>query len=163
LELVVAALVVQQAHHSPSSLGCAPGFAVGVMVLLMVISVGYLPIRLATVSPVVTVYPWQIARPRPAHVAPFAAGLAETQYEISPEAKRVPDWIRNVSLILRVLLDAAVNIDRFYRSSAHWDSGRPWFTHLGWGLVGCLADLTLTPGASWLLAPASATSPPHLW
>jgi len=35
--------------------------------------------------------------------------------------------------------------------------------HLGSGLVGCLADLTLTLSASWLLAPASAISPLHLW
>jgi BASS family bile acid:Na+ symporter len=37
-------------------------FAVGAMVLLMVITVGYLPIVLPVLLPGITVHPWQIAR-----------------------------------------------------------------------------------------------------
>jgi bile acid:Na+ symporter, BASS family len=90
-------------------------FAVGVMVLLMVVTVGYLPIVLPLLLPGVTVDPWQIARSLVLlMLLPLAAGLVlKSQYEnFATEAKRVLDWISNVSLILLVLLITAANIDK---------------------------------------------------
>ena len=80
-------------------------FAVGVMVLLMVATVGYLPIVLPLLLPGVTVDPWQIARSLVLlMLLPLAAGLVlKSHYEdFAMEAKRVLDWISNVSLILLV-------------------------------------------------------------
>ena len=90
-------------------------FAVGVMVLLMVVTVGYLPIVLPLLLPGVTVDPWQIARSLVLlMLLPLAAGLVlKSHYEdFATEAKRVLDWISNVSLILLVLLITAANIDK---------------------------------------------------
>ncbi len=90
-------------------------FAVGVMVLLMVVTVGYLPIVLPLLLPGVTVDPLQIARSLVLlMLLPLAAGLVlKSQYEnFATEAKRVLDWISNVSLILLVLLITAANIDK---------------------------------------------------
>jgi BASS family bile acid:Na+ symporter len=90
-------------------------FAVGVMVLLMVATVGYLPIVLPLLLPGVTVDPWQIARSLVLlMLLPLAAGLVlKSHYEdFATEAKRVLDWISNVSLILLVLLITAANIDK---------------------------------------------------
>ncbi|TMC16820.1 MAG: bile acid:sodium symporter family protein, partial [Chloroflexi bacterium] len=78
-------------------------FAVGLMVLLMVVTVGYLPIVLPLLLPGVTVDPWQIARSLVLlMLLPLAAGLAlKSYYEgFATQAKRVLDWISNVSLIL---------------------------------------------------------------
>ena len=64
LELDFCCSVVRQAHL-PKLAELAKGnlaFAVGVMVLLMVMTVGYLPIVLPLLLPGVTVDPWQIAR-----------------------------------------------------------------------------------------------------
>src|SRR6476660_6704717 len=90
-------------------------FAVGVMVLLMVATVGYLPIVLPLLLPGVTVDPWQIARSLVLlMLLPLAAGLVlKSHYEdFATEAKRLLDWISNVSLILLVLLITAANIDK---------------------------------------------------
>src|SRR5205814_6003832 len=90
-------------------------FAVGLMVLLMVVTVGYLPIVLPLLLPGVTVDPWQIARSLVLlMLLPLAAGLAlKSYYEgFATQAKRVLDWISNVSLILLVLLITAANIDK---------------------------------------------------
>jgi bile acid:Na+ symporter, BASS family len=69
-------------------------FAVGVMVLLMVVTVGYLPIVLPLLLPGVTVDPWQIARSLVLlMLLPLAAGLVlKSHYEdFATEAKRVLD------------------------------------------------------------------------
>lgn len=125
-------------------------FAVGLMVLLMVVTVGYLPIVLPLLLPGVTVDPWQIARSLILlMLLPLAAGLAlKSHYEgFATQAKRV--------------LQTST---RSYKSSAHSGFLPDCSSlHLGSGLVGCLADLTLTLSASWLLAPVSATLPLHLW
>jgi BASS family bile acid:Na+ symporter len=70
-------------------------FAVGAMVLLMVVTVGYLPIVLPL-------------------LLPLAAGLAlKARYEdLAAWLKPVLDWISNISLILLVLLITAANIDK---------------------------------------------------
>jgi bile acid:Na+ symporter, BASS family len=90
-------------------------FAVGVMVLLMVVTVGYLPIVLPLLLPGVTVDPWQIARSLILlMLLPLVAGLVlKSHYkDFATEAKRVLDWISNVSLILLILLITAANIDK---------------------------------------------------
>src|SRR3954471_5372519 len=88
-------------------------FAVGLMVLLMVVTVGYLPIVLPLLLPGVTVDPWQIARSLVLlMLLPLGAGLAlKSRYEdFARQTKRVLDWISNVSLVLLVLLITAANI-----------------------------------------------------
>ena len=90
-------------------------FAVGAMVLLMVVTVGYLPIVLPLLLPGVTVDPWNIARSLVLlMLLPLAAGLAlKALYEdLARRVKPVLDLISNVSLILLALLITAANIDK---------------------------------------------------
>jgi BASS family bile acid:Na+ symporter len=90
-------------------------FAVGAMVLLMVVTVGYLPIVLPLLLPGVTVDPWNIARSLALlMLLPLAAGLAlKARYEdLARRVKPVLDLISNISLILLVLLITAANIDK---------------------------------------------------
>ena len=90
-------------------------FAVGAMVLLMVVTVGYLPIVLPLLLPGVTVNAWEIARSLLLlMLLPLAIGLAlKARYgELAARVKPVLDWISNVSLILLVCLITAANIDK---------------------------------------------------
>jgi BASS family bile acid:Na+ symporter len=90
-------------------------FAVGAMVLLMVVTVGYLPIVLPLLLPGVTVDPWNIARSLILlMLLPLAAGLAlKVRYEdLARRVKPVLDLISNISLILLVLSITAANIDK---------------------------------------------------
>jgi bile acid:Na+ symporter, BASS family len=90
-------------------------FAVGVMVLLMVVTVGYLPTVLPLLLPGVTVNPWKIARSLVLlMLLPLAAGLVlRTRYENwAARLKPLLDWISNISLILLVLLITAANLDK---------------------------------------------------
>ncbi len=90
-------------------------FAVGVMVLLMVVTVGYLPIVLPLLLAGVTIDPWKIARSLVLlMLLPLTAGLALKAYyeDMAVRVKPVLDWISNVSLILLVLLISAANIDK---------------------------------------------------
>ena len=90
-------------------------FAVGAMVLLMVVTVGYLPIVLPLLLPGVTVNAWEIARSLLLlMLLPLAIGIAlKTRYgELAARVKPVLDWISNVSLILLVCLITAANIDK---------------------------------------------------
>src|SRR5437763_2454306 len=90
-------------------------FAVGAMVLLMVVTVGYLPVVLPLMLPGVTVDPWKIARSLILlMLLPLAAGLAlKARYgDLATRVKPVLDWISNLSLILLVLLITAANLDK---------------------------------------------------
>ncbi len=90
-------------------------FAVGAMVLLMVVTVGYLPAVLPLLLPGVTVDPWNIARSLILlMLLPLAAGLAlKARYEdLARRVKPVLDSISNVSLILLISLITAANIDK---------------------------------------------------
>jgi BASS family bile acid:Na+ symporter len=90
-------------------------FAVGTMVLLMVVTVGYLPIVLPLLLPGITVDPWKIARSLVLlMLLPLAAGLAlKMRYEnLAARVKPLFDLISNVSLILLVLLITTANIDK---------------------------------------------------
>ena len=90
-------------------------FAVGAMVLLMVVTVGYLPIVLPLLLPGITVDPWNIASSLVLlMLLPLAAGLAlKMRYEdLARRVKPVLDLISNISLILLVLLITAANLDK---------------------------------------------------
>ena len=90
-------------------------FAVGAMVLLMVGTIGYLPIVLPLLLPGVTVNPWQIARSLLLlMLLPLVIGLALKAYygDLAVRVKPGLDWLSNISLILLVCLITAANIDK---------------------------------------------------
>jgi BASS family bile acid:Na+ symporter len=110
-------------------------FAVGVMVLLMVV---VLPVLL----PGVTVDPWKIARSLVLlMLLPLAAGLAlKSYYEgLATRAKPVLDWISNISLILLVLLITAANIEKVLQVFGTF------------GILAGLLFIALGVGIGWLL------------
>jgi BASS family bile acid:Na+ symporter len=88
-------------------------FAVGVMVLLMVITVGYLPVALPLLLPGVSVNPMQIARSLfLLMLLPLAGALAvKAKFpDAAGRAKPVLDRLSNLSLILLIALLTAVNL-----------------------------------------------------
>jgi BASS family bile acid:Na+ symporter len=90
-------------------------FAVGTMVLLMVVTVAYLPVVLPLLLPGVAVNPAKIAQSLVLlMLLPLGIGLAlKSRYaELAARVKPVLDQISNVSLILLVLLITAANIDK---------------------------------------------------
>jgi bile acid:Na+ symporter, BASS family len=122
-------------------------FAVGAMVLLMVVTVGYLPIVLPLLLPGVTVDPWQIARSLLLlMLLPLVIGLVlKARYgDLAERVKPVLDWISNVSLILLIALITAANIDKVLQV---------------FGTRGILAGvlfIALGLGTGWLLGGPSA-------
>jgi bile acid:Na+ symporter, BASS family len=85
------------------------------MVLLMVVTVGYLPVVMPLLLPGVTVYPWNIARSLVLlMLLPLGIGLAlKARYEeLASRVKPMLDRISNISLILLVLLITVANIDK---------------------------------------------------
>ena len=119
-----------------------PAFAVSTTVLLMVVTVGYLPIVLPLLFPGVTVDPWPIARFLfLLMLLPLAAGLALNALYggFAARVKPILDWISNVSVILMVLFITAANIDKILQV---------------FGTFGILAGLLFTVfgvGIGWLL------------
>jgi bile acid:Na+ symporter, BASS family len=90
-------------------------FAVGAMVLLMAVTVVYLPIVLPLMLPGVTIDPWKIARSLVLlMLLPLAAGLAlKAGYEDwGGRVKPVLDSICNASLAVQVVLITATNIEK---------------------------------------------------
>ncbi len=90
-------------------------FAVGAMVVLMVVTVGYLPIVLPVLLPGVTVNPWEIARSLLVlMLLPLCIGVVlKARYEnVATRVKPVLDWLSNVSLILLICFITAANIDK---------------------------------------------------
>jgi BASS family bile acid:Na+ symporter len=122
-------------------------FAVGAMVLLMVVTVAYLPIVLPLLLPGVTVQPWDIARSLLLlMLLPLVIGLAlKARYgDLAARVKPVLDWISNVSLILLIALITAANIDKVLQV---------------FGTLGILAGLlfiALGLGTGWLLGGSGA-------
>jgi len=120
-------------------------FAVGAMVLLMVVTVGYLPMVLPLLLPGVTVDPWQIARSLVLlMLLPLATGLALKARcgGLAARVKPALDWIS--SLILLVSLITAANIDKVLQV---------------FGTRGILAGLlfiALGLGTGWLLGGPNA-------
>ena len=90
-------------------------FAVGIMMLLAIGTVGYLPLILPLLLPGVTVNSPKIAGWLfLLTLLPLATGLAlRARYgEVAARVKPVLDWVSNVSLVPMVLLLAAANIDK---------------------------------------------------
>jgi bile acid:Na+ symporter, BASS family len=89
-------------------------FAVGLMVLLMVVTVGYLPLVLPLLLEGVSVNPAKIARSLfLLMLLPLAGALAVKAYfaNIAARAKPLLDRLSNLSLILLVLLIALGNVN----------------------------------------------------
>jgi bile acid:Na+ symporter, BASS family len=89
-------------------------FAVGLMVLLMVVTVGYLPLVLPVLLPGVAVNPAKIARSLfLLMLLPLAGALAvKARFAVAAaRTKPVLDRVSNLSLILLVVLITAANIN----------------------------------------------------
>ncbi len=117
-------------------------FAVGMMVLLMVITVGYLPLVLPMLLPGVSVDPMQIARSLVMlMLIPLAVGLiAKARYEgVAARLKPVLGQVSNVSLILLMLLLSAANLKNVI---AVFGTG---------GILAGILFLALGLGIGWLL------------
>ena len=90
-------------------------FAVGMMVVLMVITVAYLPIVLPLLLPGVKINPLQIAQSLVIlMLLPLAVGLfLRARLEaIAASLKPWLDWLSNISLILLIALISTANIDK---------------------------------------------------
>ena len=90
-------------------------FGVGAMVLLMVVTVAYLPIVLPLLLPGVTVNPVRIAQSLVLlMLLPLAIGLfVKARYDATAaRVKPALDWLSNVSLILLMVLITVVNFDK---------------------------------------------------
>src|SRR5262249_50395716 len=117
-------------------------FAVGAMVLLMVITVAYLPIVLPLLLPGVSVHPGEIARSLVLlMLLPLGVGLAlKARYEsLATRAKPVLDKISNLSLVLLVSLIVAANIDKVLQV---FGTG---------GIIAGVLFIAIGFGAGWLL------------
>ena len=89
-------------------------FAVGLMVLLMVVTVGYLPLVLPVLLPGVAVNPAKIARSLfLLMLLPLAGALAvKARFAVAAaRTKPVLDRVSNLSLILLIVLITAANIN----------------------------------------------------
>jgi len=89
-------------------------FAVGLMVLLMVITVGYLPLVLPLLLPGVSVNPAKVARSLfLLMLLPLAGALVVRARfaEVAARTKPVLDRLSNLSLILLVLLITVANVN----------------------------------------------------
>lgn len=90
-------------------------FAVGAMVLLMIITVGYLPIVLPLLLPEVTVNPAKIAQSLIVlMLLPLGIGLfVEARHgRLSARVKPFLDRLSSISLVLLILLISIVNFDK---------------------------------------------------
>jgi len=115
-------------------------FAVGIMVLLAVGTVGYLPLVLPLLLPGVTVNSEKIAGWLfLLTLLPLAIGLAVRARcgKVAARVKAVLDWVSNITLVPMVFLLAAANIDKIL--------------HL-FGTRGVLAGfLLIALGIGWML------------
>jgi len=90
-------------------------FAVGSMVLLMIITVGYLPIVLPLLLPEVTVNPAKIAQSLIVlMLLPLGIGLfvKARHWRLSARVKPFLDRLSSISLVLLILLISIVNFDK---------------------------------------------------
>jgi BASS family bile acid:Na+ symporter len=90
-------------------------FAVGTMVLLMVVTVAYAPIVLPLLLPGVSVNPGKIAQSLVLlMLLPLGIGLfVKARYDALAARMKPPlDWLSNVSLILLMVLISVVNFDK---------------------------------------------------
>ncbi len=136
-------------------------FAVGAMVLLMVATVGYLPIVLPLLLPNVRVNPVKIAQSLVLlMLIPLGIGLATNAcyVDLAARAKPLLDRISNISLILLVLLITAANVHKVLQVFGTGVASSPPFylSSLGSVSAGCSVDHEATPGGFWVWVPANA-------
>ena len=142
-------------------------FAVGIMVLLAVGTVGYLPLVLPLLLPGINVDSKKIAGWLfLLTLLPLAAGLTlRALYgEVAGRVRPVLDWVSNVILVPMVLLLAVANIDKILHVfGTRGILAGFLLIALGFGIGWMQGDLASTRDGHWPLVPGSATSPPHLW
>ena len=117
-------------------------FAVGLMVLLMVVTVGYLPLVLPLLLPGVSVNPAKIARSLfLLMLLPLAGALAvKARFaDLAARTKPLLDWVSNLSLILLVLLITLANVNNVLAVFGTR------------GILGGLLFIALGFGLGWLL------------
>ena len=142
-------------------------FAVALMVLLMVITVGYLPIVLPILSPGVSVNPAKIARSLVLlMLLPLAGALAVNAKlpAAAARAKPLVDRLSSLGLVLVVLLLVVVNFNKVLSvfGTRAILAGR---CLLGWVMPwdGRSAARWRTRGSSWAWGRRSATLPRRSW
>ena len=142
-------------------------FAVGLMVLLMVVTVGYLPLVLPLLLPGVSVNPAKIARSLfLLMLLPLAGALAvKARFAVvAARTKPVLDRVSNLSLILLVLLITAANINNVLAVfGTRGILAGLLFIAVGFGIGWLLGGPGRTRGGSWPWAPRNATLPPRSW
>ena len=137
------------------------------MVLLMVVTVGYLPLVLPLLLPGVSVNPAQIARSLfLLMLLPLAGALVvRARFAVAAaRTKPVLDRVSNLSLILLIVLITVTNISNVL--AVFGTRGiLAALLFLAWVLAqgGCSADQAWTRGGSWPWALRSATLPPRSW
>jgi bile acid:Na+ symporter, BASS family len=117
-------------------------FAVGLMVLLMVVTVGYLPLVLPLLLPGVSVNPAKIARSLSLlMLLPLAGALAvKARFaDVAARTKPLLDRVSNLSLILLVLLITLANVNNVLAVFGTR------------GILGGLLFIALGFGLGWLL------------
>ena len=117
-------------------------FAVGLMVMLMVVTVGYLPLVLPVLLPGVSVNPAEIARSLfLLMLLPLAVALAVKAQFAAAAARTKPvlDKVSNLSLILLVLL---ITVTNFNNVLSVFGTG---------GILAGLLFIAVGFGAGWLL------------
>jgi bile acid:Na+ symporter, BASS family len=117
-------------------------FAVGLMVLLMVVTVGYLPLVLPLLLPGVSVNPAKIARSLfLLMLLPLAGALAvKARFaDVAARTKPLLDRVSNLSLILLVLLITLANVNNVLAVFGTR------------GILGGLLFIALGFGLGWLL------------
>jgi bile acid:Na+ symporter, BASS family len=117
-------------------------FAVGTMVLLMVITVAYLPLVLPLLLPGITVNPAKIAQSLVlVMLLPLGLGLTvKARYdELAARIKPLLDWLSNVSLTLLISLICVTNFDKVLQVFGTR------------GILAALLFIALGCGIGWLL------------
>jgi len=117
-------------------------FGVGVMVLLMVVTVGYLPLALPVLLPGVTVDPFKIARSLfLLMLLPLAIGLAG-RAKLPALAARIKPFLDRVSSLSLVVLMVAITGANLRNVLSVFGTG---------GIIAGLLLIALGFGAGWLL------------
>lgn len=122
-------------------------FAIGLMTLLMVATVAYLPIVLPRLIPNATVDPWKIARSLLVlMLLPLVLGLVlRARYaQLATRVKSALDKISNISLILVVVLITALNIDKVVALFGTY------------GILAALLFIAIGLGVGWLFGGRTA-------
>jgi len=117
-------------------------FAVGLMALQLIVTIGYLPLVLPKLVPGVTVDPWEIAKPLLVlMLLPLVLGLIlKARYgSVANRVKPLLEGVSNISLVLFIVVFMALNHDKLVTV---------------FGTHGILATLVFTPlsfGIGWIL------------